>query len=82
MHFVDLSFNIMPVLHPNGFVLHWLDIACAAFMAGVLIKFFLGYLARHPAFPLRDPRWAEALKVYVPPVSAPAEPLPARGGGK
>jgi hypothetical protein len=27
MHFCDLSFNIMPVLHPDGFVLHWLDLS-------------------------------------------------------
>ena len=28
MHFCDMSFNIMPaVLHKEGFVLHWLDLA-------------------------------------------------------
>jgi hypothetical protein len=25
MHYLDLSFNIMPVKHPDGFVLHWID---------------------------------------------------------
>lgn len=82
MHFIDLSFNIMPVLHPDGFVLHWLDIACMAFIGGTLATFFLKYLAAHPPFPQKDPRFAETLKVYVPPVSAPVDPVLARGGGK
>lgn len=82
MHFVDLSFNIMPVLHPDGFVLHWLDLACMAFMGGLLAFVFLRYLAAHPVFPLRDPRFAEALHVYIPPVTAPASPAEARGSGK
>ncbi len=81
MHFIDLSFNIMPVLHPDGFVLHWLDLACMAFIGGVLAFVFLKYLAAHPPFPLRDPRFAEALHVYFPPVTAPANPADAQGGG-
>jgi hypothetical protein len=78
--FADLSFNIMPVLHPNGFVLHWLDIACMAFMGGVLSTVFIRYFLAHPAFPQKDPRFAETLKVYVPPVSTPAHPLEGHGG--
>jgi hypothetical protein len=82
MHFVDLSFNIMPVKHPDGFVLHWLDIACLAFMGGVLAMVFRAYLLAHPPFPLKDPRFAEALKVYIPPVTAPVNPLSTQGGTK
>ncbi len=40
MHFVDMSFNIMPVLHPDNFRLHWLDLACMAFIGGVLSRCF------------------------------------------
>lgn len=81
MHFVDLSFNIMPVLHPNGFHLSWLDLACLAFMGGILATVFLRSLASHPAFPQRDPRFAEAMGIYVPPASelppsAPTQPAP------
>lgn len=82
MHFIDLSFNIMPVLHPDGFVLHWLDLACMAFIGGVLSFVFLKYVAAHPPFPLKDPRFAEALRVYIPPATAPADPLHAGGGSK
>jgi hypothetical protein len=80
MHFFDVSFNIMPVLHPNGFIPHWLSLACLAFMGGLLTKLFWKSMAAYPAFPQRDPRFAESMHVYVPPVSAPAEPLKGQGG--
>jgi hypothetical protein len=82
MRFVDLSFNIMPVLHPEGFVVHWLDLACMLFIGGVLATVFLKYLTSHPPFPQRDPRFAEALNVYIPPASAPAAPFSGGGGAK
>jgi hypothetical protein len=62
--------------------LHWLDIACLAFIGGVLSTVFIRYFRAHPAFPQKDPRFAETLKVYVPPMTAPSEPLAARSGGK
>jgi hypothetical protein len=80
MHFFDTSFNIMPVLHPDNFVPHWLTLACLAFMGGLLTKIFWRYFLAHPPFPQKDPRFAEAMKVYVPPVSAPAEPAQGQGG--
>jgi len=48
MHWVDLAFNIMPVLHPNGFAAHWLDVSCFAFMGGLLTMVFLKKFASHP----------------------------------
>jgi hypothetical protein len=65
MHFVDISFNVMPAKHPDGFVLHWMDIACMAFIGGVLAKVFLKNLNSHPIIPLKDPRFAEAMDIYV-----------------
>ena len=67
MHWVDLSFNIMPVLHKNGFVLHWMDLGCWAFMAGLLAMVFLNKYAAHPPFPIKDPRLSEAMGHYHPP---------------
>jgi hypothetical protein len=66
MQYVDLAFNIMPVLHPDGFALRWvgLDAGCIALMGGVLVKVFLRDLNRHPAYPLKDPRLAEAMGLY------------------
>ena len=81
MHFIDLSFNIMPILHPDGFVLHWLDLACFAFMCGFLTQRFLKDFAAYPAYPLKDPRLAEAMGIYVPPASS-GSAASAAGGAK
>lgn len=70
MHFCDMSFNIMPVLHPEGFKLNWIDVACMAFFAGVLSKVFLKDLNSHPVYPQRDPRIAETMGVYVEPAGS------------
>ena len=64
MHFADMSFNIMPVLHPENFMVHWADIGCMAFFAGVLSLVFLKYFFSHPPYPLRDPRLAESLGLH------------------
>lgn len=70
MHFCDMSFNIMPVIHPEGFVLHWQDVACWAFMAGLLAHLFIKSYRQHPPFPQRDPRIAESMGIYVEPAGS------------
>jgi hypothetical protein len=50
-------------LHKEGVVLHWLDLACLAFIGGVLAKVFLKYYHAHPPYPQKDPRFAEALEI-------------------
>jgi hypothetical protein len=64
MHFCDMSFNIMPLIHQNGFVVHWLDLACMAFMGGVLAMVFIKYFNAHKPYPVNDPRLGEALGVH------------------
>jgi hypothetical protein len=69
MHFCDMQFNIMPTLHTEGFFLHWMDIACMAFFAGLLSKLWIRSYFKYPPYPQRDPRMAETLGVYVRPMS-------------
>lgn len=84
MHWVDLSFNILPVPHPDGYPLRllWLQAGCGAFMAGLLAWRFLWDYSRHPAYPARDPRLAEAMGLHdhVPkpahPAARPGEAFP------
>lgn len=73
MQYVDLAFNIMPVLRPRGFQVGWMDFSCVAMMAGVLSLAFLRMLRSHPAYPLRDPRLREAIERHE-------IPLPAKAG--
>jgi hypothetical protein len=63
MHFVDLTFNILPVLHRDGFPFRWIwiAVACWAFMGGLLTKVFLAKYASVPPYPLKDPRMIEAM---------------------
>ena len=66
MHFVDLSFNIIPVLHPDNYHLNWMDLVCVAFIGGLLAKVFITRLYSHPIVPQKDPRFAESQEIYVP----------------
>jgi hypothetical protein len=68
MHWFDLSFNIMPVLYPNGFPFAWvwLNLGCWAFMAGFLAWRFLKEYAKYPPYPIKDPRLIEAMGFYHP----------------
>ena len=68
MHFTDLSFNILPVPHPDGFPFRWvwLPLGCMAFMGGLLAKVFLTKFASTAPFPQKDPRLVEAMGLYHP----------------
>jgi len=66
MHFCDMSFNIMPLIHKDGFTIHVLDLACMAFIGGVLAAVFIKYFNAHPPYPMKDPRLGEALGVHAP----------------
>jgi hypothetical protein len=63
MHYTDLSFNIMPVLHPEGFAWKWvwLDFGCIALMVGVMARVFLAKYREAAPYPLKDPRLIEAM---------------------
>jgi len=68
MHYVDLSFNISPVLNPDGYPFRWiwLHFGCWAFMGGVVAWAFLREFSKHPPYPLKDPRLIEAMGYYHP----------------
>jgi len=81
MHFVDMSFNIIPVLHPDNFHLDWLDLACMALIGGLLTKIFLKQLHLHPIVPQKDPRFAESQEIYYVPPDPIAGAAAKDGGG-
>jgi hypothetical protein len=68
MHYFDLSFNIMPVLHPEGYHWNWAwaDLGCTAFMVGLLAKLFLAKLRSAAPYPVKDPRLIEAMGLAHP----------------
>jgi hypothetical protein len=61
MHFVDLYWQVMPTLHPEGVRPSALDVAAFAAIGGCFVA-AAGWLMRRQALvPLRDPRLAESL---------------------
>ena len=61
MHYIDMTFNIMPVLYPQGLHLSLWDLICWPGMVLVLGFQFLKDFRSHPAYPLKDPRLKEAM---------------------
>jgi hypothetical protein len=61
MHFLDLYWQVMPTLHPEGLRLSLLDVAALVAVGGSFVA-AAGWLMRRQALvPLRDPRLAESL---------------------
>ena len=61
MHFVDIYWQVMPTLHPEGFRPSVLDAAALVAVGGCFVA-ASGWLMRRQALvPLRDPRLAESL---------------------
>jgi len=61
MHFVDLYWQVMPTLHPEGLRPSVLDVAAFVAVGGCFVA-AAGWLMRRQALvPLRDPRLAESL---------------------
>jgi len=63
MHYTDLTFNVMSVLHPTGFPVRWfwLDLGILALMVGILAKVFVAKYKSAAPYPLKDPRLIEAM---------------------
>jgi hypothetical protein len=85
MHYADMSFNVLPPLQQargrlGSFPWHWTDLAAFAFIGGVLGYVFLRSLARHPVYPLKDPRLKESLTIHEVPPPAIAEAVHSHAG--
>ena len=61
MHFVDLYWQVMPTLHPEGLNPSLLDVAALMTVGGSFVATASWLMRRHALVPLRDPRFAESL---------------------
>jgi hypothetical protein len=61
MHFMDLYWQVMPTLHPDGVRLSLLDVAAFLTIAGCFVAAATWLMRRRALVPLRDPRLAESL---------------------
>ena len=61
MHFVDLYWQVMPTLHPEGFRPSVLDVAALVTVGGCFVAAAAWLMRRQALVPVRDPRLAESL---------------------
>jgi len=61
MHFVDLYWQVMPTLHPEGLRPSALDLAALVAVGGCFVTAASWLMRRQALVPLRDPRLAESL---------------------
>jgi hypothetical protein len=61
MHFLDLYWQVMPTLHPEGFRPSLLDLAALVAVGGCFVAAVSWLMRRQALVPLRDPRLAESL---------------------
>ena len=61
MHFVDLYWQVMPTLHPEGIRPSILDVAAFLAVGGCFVAAGSWLIRRQALVPLRDPRIAESL---------------------
>ena len=61
MHFVDLYWQIMPTLHPQGFRPSAMDLAALVTIGGCFLAAASWLLRRQALVPIRDPRLPESL---------------------
>ena len=62
MHYMDMYFNMMPEIHPDGPSPAVADLGALLLIGGTLIWVFMRSLFSHPICPLRDPRMGEAIE--------------------
>jgi hypothetical protein len=61
MHFLDLYWQVMPTLHPEGVRPSALDVAALVTIGGCFVAAASWLMRRQALVPLRDPRLAESL---------------------
>lgn len=61
MHFIELHWIVMPVLHHHGFQLNWLDITTLLGLGGVFMGLFFTTFKKYNMVPVNDPQLADSL---------------------
>ena len=61
MHFLDLYWQVMPTLHPEGFRPSALDVAALLAVGGCFVAAASWLMRRQALVPVRDPRLAESM---------------------
>jgi hypothetical protein len=63
-HYLDLYWQVMPVLHPAGVLPHWLDVVWLLVFVGIMTLGMLYGLRSAALVPMRDPRLANSMRFH------------------
>jgi hypothetical protein len=61
MNYLDVTWLVMPSLHPHGVALGLVDVVCLVGILGLFVGVFARLTAGAPLVPIKDPRLAESL---------------------
>jgi hypothetical protein len=64
LHYLDLYWQVMPILHPREAAPHWLDIVWLLVFIGVVALGVLYGMKKSALLPVRDPRLSESLRFH------------------
>lgn len=64
MHYIDLYWQVMPVLHKEGISLHWMDLAGLLAVIGTYGVVFWHQFREKPLVPVGDPRLEQCLAFH------------------
>lgn len=64
MHYADIYWQVMPVLHKGGISLHWLDLATLVALLSTFGLVFWAQLRERPLVPVGDPRLRQSLAFH------------------
>jgi hypothetical protein len=64
MHFIELHWIAMPVLHHHGMELSWLDITTFLGLGGIFMGLFFTKFKKHNMIPVNDPQLADSLNKH------------------
>jgi hypothetical protein len=56
MQVIDLYIIVLPMLHPTGISVSWMDVTSWVGIGGLMVFAFLKKLGKHALMPVRDPR--------------------------
>jgi hypothetical protein len=65
MRWVDLFWLVAPAYHPEGFALHWLDVALPLALFGLWLAAFVREVGKRPLLPVNDPGLPVAMEVHA-----------------
>ncbi len=64
LHFLELFWIVMPILHKGAISFHWLDLTLLLAFSGISAGFFFRQFAKHSMVPKNDPLLGESLNKH------------------